>query len=580
MMVTVRETILAKLFNESFCCGGQTIEPLFIKEEVVDPDAINLSHVGQAVYDCLRKEHGLHHNKVWDVSSGRVIGTFHQTPRLNEKVDEGHSDWLPEKMCEIMSRTKHWCDILSLVPPDGLFLENFKKALQTIDLLARELDEIGRKKPPVIVRVLFGNLIGLPVNCDAVIKELTNDLPENSNTHVWVGAWRRRLSWNHAKIIAVDGRYLHTGGHNLMDKHYLRDNPVHDLSLEMEGMITHNAHTFANFHWDFIKRKQDNFFGWIAEKIPDNLPLAWKTRVIISEYPEGTAYEFPPSYIDSCVPYYDELEGTYPVIGVGRLGAIAKVVHKILRKDRPADCAFLAMINSSTKSIKMVVQDFGPVSFPGTKIPLPGLIWPEPYLTAIAHAIWRRGVVVNIILSNAGSTPSNLGLADGTYGNGWSCVDVAAEIVKLIRKNYSGVKADSLREKVTRNLRICFIRREKGKTTYDSKKSIGLHSKHFIIDDTCFYIGSQNLYYCDLAEWGVIIDNAAKTKDVLAEYWNPLWSTSYTPYDCDMNLVMRSITIDREYSKDKIKDRQISSRTMAGLHRGYSTYDPSFYSDE
>jgi len=267
------------------------------------------------------------------------------------------------------------------------------------------------------------------------------------------------------------------------------------------------------------------------------------------------------------------------VIGIGRLGSITKIVDKIIRKDRPADCAFLAMINSASKSIKMVVQDFGPVSFPGTKIPLPGLIWPKPYLTAIAHAIWRRDVVVNIILSNAGSTPSDLGLADGAYGNGWSCVDVAAEIVKLIRKNYSGLEDDSLREKVTRNLRICFIRREKGETTYDGVKSIGLHSKHFIIDDTCFYIGSQNLYYCDLAEWGVIVDNVAKTKDVLTEYWNPLWRTSYTPNDCDMNSVMRSTNIDREYSKSKIKDHQISSRTMAGLQRGYSTIDPHFYSE-
>jgi len=31
--------------------------------------------------------------------------------------------------------------------------------------------------------------------------------------------------------------------------------------------------------------------------------------------------------------------------------------------------------------------------------------------------------------------------------------------------------------------------------------TMGNHSKHFIVDDIATYIGSQNLYVCDLAEW-------------------------------------------------------------------------------
>jgi hypothetical protein len=34
----------------------------------------------------------------------------------------GNDDWFPEKMSEIVSRTKVWCDVMSLAPPDGLFL--------------------------------------------------------------------------------------------------------------------------------------------------------------------------------------------------------------------------------------------------------------------------------------------------------------------------------------------------------------------------------------------------------------------------------------------------------------------------
>ena len=114
-------------------------------------------------------------------------------------------------MGEIMSRTEVWCDICSLSPPDGLFVDSLKEALETVTKNA------AGKEKPVIIRMMFGNIVGMPVNCRAVIKALTEDLPEDANIHLWVGAWRRGVSWNHAKIIAVDGKHLHTGGHNLWD---------------------------------------------------------------------------------------------------------------------------------------------------------------------------------------------------------------------------------------------------------------------------------------------------------------------------------------------------------------------------
>lgn len=75
----------------------------------------------------------------------------------------------------------------------------------------------------------------MPVNCNSVIRRLTTGIPDTTHLRLWVGAWRKGVSWNHSKIIAVDGWYLHTGGHNLWDPHYLRHNPVHDLSMELEG---------------------------------------------------------------------------------------------------------------------------------------------------------------------------------------------------------------------------------------------------------------------------------------------------------------------------------------------------------
>jgi hypothetical protein len=95
-------------------------------------------------------------------------------------------------------------DVMSLGPPDGLFMTKFNEALKTI----------AAKKPEktIHIRMMFGNIIGMPVNCTVVIRKLTKGIPKDANIKLWVGAWRKGISWNHAKIIAVDGRYLHTGG--------------------------------------------------------------------------------------------------------------------------------------------------------------------------------------------------------------------------------------------------------------------------------------------------------------------------------------------------------------------------------
>jgi hypothetical protein len=165
--------------------------------------------------------------------------------------DDGHDDWLPEKVYEMINRTEEWCDVLSLAPPDGLFLDAFKKALKEICSRETVLSRIT-------IRIMFGNIVGMPVNCNKLIEELTKDLPEDAPEKIklWVGSWRKGTSWNHAKIIAVDGKYLWTGGHNFWDYHYLKNNPVNDLSLEMAGGVAKDGHRYANAQWGYIVKKQ------------------------------------------------------------------------------------------------------------------------------------------------------------------------------------------------------------------------------------------------------------------------------------------------------------------------------------
>ena len=57
-------------------------------------------------------------------------------------------------------------------------------------------------------------------------------------------------------------------------------------------------------------------------------------------------------------------------------------------------------------------------------------------------------------------------------------------------------------------------------------KAIGVHAKGWVVDDVTFYLGSQNLYAVNLAEWGQIVDNALATKQLLTDFWNPFWHAS------------------------------------------------------
>lgn len=70
-----------------------------------------------------------------------------------------------------------------------------------------------------------------------------------------------------------------------------------------------------------------------------------------------------------------------------------------------------------------------------------------------------------------------------------------------------------------------------------------------MIDDTCSYTGSQNLYVCDLAEWGVVVDDKESNQKMLKDFWEPMWTASYTPDDCDVHEVMDGLDIDRDGEK-------------------------------
>lgn len=127
-------------------------------EAVSDDSAGKLSYVGMAAYKSLNFKHAWHHHKQWNVTTGKLIGDMQQTPVSEVFKNEtdpaiGHSDYFPDKLKDLMSKTHVWCDVMSLGPPDGVFMVKIQEALLNIANNAK-----GKEKP-IIVRFMFGNIV-------------------------------------------------------------------------------------------------------------------------------------------------------------------------------------------------------------------------------------------------------------------------------------------------------------------------------------------------------------------------------------------------------------------------------------
>ena len=91
--------------------------------EVKDSLTDKLSYVGKAAYDILRKKHSWFHHMLWNVTTGKMVGSLQQTPaadaiwKTKGHPSGGHLDWFPEKLKEIMIKTTAWCNLMSLGPP-------------------------------------------------------------------------------------------------------------------------------------------------------------------------------------------------------------------------------------------------------------------------------------------------------------------------------------------------------------------------------------------------------------------------------------------------------------------------------
>ncbi|WDE04859.1 phospholipase [Thalassomonas viridans] len=178
---------------------------------------------------------------------------------------------------EIVQKARYRCDVSSLNSPDPDWTRAILGAIDTCLSM-----ELGRKTAPQF-RFLFGQTPLYPMTPPpnysdfqgALIRlfraraEHWEVLPE-----IWIGRFYRlekgissgilaklqslfvkppedttKMTWNHSKIIAVDGCEALVGGHNLNMDLFRSYPPVHDASVVVHGDAAHGSQQYLNKMW-------------------------------------------------------------------------------------------------------------------------------------------------------------------------------------------------------------------------------------------------------------------------------------------------------------------------------------------
>src|SRR3569832_709049 len=389
-----------------------------------------------------------------------VAATVAHPGDVTRKLCVGHSDALYDQIYSLLVTARSSIEISTLTPPDGRFEAAVRNALTFIS------------DRDVRVRVIYGAVIGdAPRGTAEVLHSLTRDVGAATHLRVAVGELRDGpLTWDHAKVIAVEGTTAIVGGHNMWTRHYLQAAPVHDLSMQVSGSAALHAVHFVDALWRHTCTP----------------PVALGSYAEISG--EGGC-DF------AALPTPTPGTGNARVITVGRLGELG---------DNAADDAIVALVASAQTSLRLSLQDIGPIGA--------GAAWPDAYLHALADA-GDRGVDIQIIVTNLSARPDGLSAGSSSYSNGWTPGDLIAHVAAFT----SGDPCS--------HLHVAALRLGQD-DTWPTGAAFANHAMLAIADDATFYLGSQNWYPANLVELGFIVDGASATRQLRDAYFTPAWTAS------------------------------------------------------
>jgi murine toxin len=498
---------------------------------------------------------------------------------------------LADTVCDMVAGAEERIDILSLNPADGVFLAAVKRGLKK---LAKRL---AKEEQVVTVRFLFGWVptrdTVAAFRADLAKFCRANQIPTDQFTIV-IGQYYsyRQMFWNHAKIVAVDGKVALVGGHNLWDSAYGNYPPVHDISVHVTGDAAKGAHGFADFLWDkggdYLviwsitrdyqviekgSRKERDYQSMDRQiELIDLSVVRGPSTLTIVEEPDLSSLGQEVELVDFGAAKR-AAENRPPaktgrVMSLGRCGGLASGAFNA------SDEAKRVIILNARRSLKFCQQD---LLFRGAK----GKDGHQVCHWIAQALLLNPQLTVQIVVS-----PIDASGAGDQYSWGSGAIGTHQLLCELIRdKSHDGRQAAEAIERL-HVAPFCFTEvgfDAEGKDYQwpDVPKKVwagrfgltvptpsvetfvpapGNHAKVFIADDSVFYVGSDNLYPHDLAEFGYLIEGEV-VEVFLRDYWDQVWryakahcigerhgSTTFsmTPIPVDPRVVQRNKEIAEE----------------------------------
>ncbi|MGW6410573.1 phospholipase D-like domain-containing protein [Streptomyces vinaceus] len=468
--------------------------------------------------------------RVWERTGGNVLDA--STPGGGDWLLQTPGCWgdaacgarpgtgrLLAKMTENVSRATRTVDISTLAPfPNGAFQDAIVAGLKSSAARGNKLK----------VRVLVGaapvyHLNVLPSKYrDELVAKLGADARNVDLNVASMTTSKTAFSWNHSKLLVVDGQSVITGGINDWKDDYLETaHPVADVDLALRGPAAASAGRYLDELWSWTCQNKNNIASvWFASS---------NGAACMPAMAEDTAPATPAA-----------APGDVPAVAVGGLGVGIKQsdptsafrptlpsapdtkcvvgLHDNTNADRdydtvnPEESALRTLISSANRHIEISQQDVN-----ATCPPLPR------YDIRVYDALAARmaaGVKVRIVVSD----PANRGAVGS---GGYSQIKSLSEISDTLRDRLALLTGDQGRAKATMcsNLQLATFRSSQSPAWADGHP-YAQHHKVVSVDDSAFYIGSKNLYPAWLQDFGYVVESPAAAAQLNAQLLAPQWQYS------------------------------------------------------
>ncbi|MFI9723205.1 phospholipase D-like domain-containing protein [Streptomyces sp. NPDC052396] len=429
------------------------------------------------------------------------------------------SERLLAKMTENIAAARHTVDISTLAPfPNGGFQ----------DAVVAGLKSAAGKGNRLKVRVLVGAapVYHLNVRPSAYRDDLWRKLGKEAAGKVELNVAsmttsKTAFSWNHSKLLVVDGRSAITGGINGWKDDYLNTaHPVTDADMALTGPAAGTAGRYLDRLWAWTCRNKGNAASvWYAAS-------------------KGTGCMA--GLMKDAGPGTDQRTGDVPVIAVGGLGvgiqdrdeksafrpALPTAsdarcgigLHDNTNADRdydtvnPEESALRALVESATKSVVISQQDLNATCPPIARYDI-------RLYDALAAKL-AAGVKVRIVVSD----PANR----GTVGSGgYSQIRSLSEISEVLRARLERITGNgpSARRAMDEHLQLASFRSSDAGRWADGH-AYPLHHKLVLVDSSTFYLGSKNLYPSWLQDFGYLVESPAAAAQLEKNLLEPEWRYS------------------------------------------------------